>query len=142
MRNDPPDTRRRADHRLQEAARRQRLEARLGAAERHIVRGRLRSALRQVRKLLREPPDDLASLNRLGDLLVRCRQIERGIRLYLRIAAAHAASGFSAKAVALYGKVLRLDPTVDEARQRRRALTRRHGLAPLDLDPDLASLGG
>ena len=121
-------TQRRADHRRQERARRQRMEERLRAAERCVARGRLRDAIRHYRRIVDDHPDDLASLNRIGDLLVRTRHIEEAMRIFRRVAVAYARDGFAAKAMAICTKILRWHPDHTEARDLLVDLSQSRGL--------------
>ena len=126
-----PSTRRRLDPRREN--RRQRLEKKLRAAERDVARGKTRKALRLYRALIAERPDDLGSRNRLGDLLVRVQQLDGALALFLEVAHELLHQGFLRRALALYGKILRHDPSHPEARLEQRRLRAR-----LDLPPVLA----
>ncbi len=91
-------------------ARRQRLERLRRTADGSLARGYSRGALRLYRRLLAECPEDLQILNRTGELLARVRQTDQAVALFVRVARAYAATGFEAKAAAMYRKVLRLEP--------------------------------
>lgn len=112
----------------------ERIEARMRTAEQRISRGRLRAGIRDYLAILAEDPDDLRILNRIGDLLVRAQEIDRGVALFLRVARAYAADGFTAKAIAMFKKILRVDPSRREAREHLAGLYREVGLAfePVD----------
>ncbi len=104
-------SRSRRPDRSRDAARgRERLEDRLRSVERSLERGRLRQGARQALELATENPRDLGRLNRLGDLLVRSDQVDRGVALFERVGRAYADDGFWAKAIAIYKKILRHDP--------------------------------
>lgn len=100
----------------------------LRRAEQCIRRGRLQRAIRWYRALLAHDPTDLASLNRIGDLLVRTAQLEPAIAIFLRVAAHYAKDGFLTKAIAIYRKILRLDPLQAEARRLLTGLYRQRNL--------------
>ncbi|MCP4657436.1 MAG: hypothetical protein GY856_18680 [bacterium] len=112
----------------------ERIEARMRTAEQRISRGRLQAGIRDYLAILAEDPDDLRILNRIGDLLVRAEEIDRGIALFLRVGSAYAADGFTAKAIAVFKKILRFDPSRSEARERLAGLYLEVGLAfePVD----------
>ncbi len=101
---------RRPDRSRNAARGRERLEDRLRSVERSLERGRLRQGARQALELATENPRDLGRLNRLGDLLVRSDQVDRGVALFERVGRAYADDGFWAKAIAIYKKILRHDP--------------------------------
>ena len=124
-------THRRLDPRREQ--RRRRLEKKLRAAERGVARGKIRRALQIYRALVAERPDDLGSRNRLGDLLVRVHQLDGALTLFVDVARELLRQGFVRRALALYGKILRHDPTHPEARLEQRRLR-----ATLDLPPALA----
>jgi len=107
----------------------ERIEARMRTAERRISRGRLRAGIRDYQAILAENPDDLRILNRIGDLFVRAEEIDRGIALFLRVAREYAAEGFTAKAIAIFRKILRVDPSRREARDGLAGLYQEVGLA-------------
>ncbi len=107
---------------------RQRQETRLRNAERCIRRGRLQRAIAWYQEMVVDDPADLASLNRIGDLMVRTAQIAKAISIFLDVAGRYVDDGFLAKAMAIYRKILRCDPHQQEARQQLRELYRRRGL--------------
>ncbi len=73
-------------------------------------------------------PSDLCHLNRIGDLLARAGRIEPGIALFERVARAYAEDGFWAKAIAIYHKILRYDPTRADIESHLACLYQRSGL--------------
>ena len=103
-------------------------EQTLRRAERHIQRGQLQRAIDFYRAMVAEDPEDLASLNRIGDLLVRTTRVESAVDIFLRVARRYEEDGFLAKATAIYRKVLRCDPLHGEARCRLIDLYRRRRL--------------
>lgn len=112
-------------------------ELRLRRAEKHIRRGQLQRAIDDYRAMVADDPDDLASLNRIGDLLVRTAELDKGIGIFLQVARRYHDDGFFAKATAIYRKVLRFDPLQGEARRMLTELYRRRRLpvplfAPVD----------
>ena len=107
---------------------RQRQEARLRQAERCIRRGRLKRAIAWYQDMVADDPADLASLNRIGDLMVRTAQLPKAVGIFLDVAGRYADDGFLAKAMAIYRKILRCDPHQPEARHRLRELYRRRDL--------------
>lgn len=103
-------------------------EHRLRQAERCMRRGRLRQAIAWYQELVADNPLDLVSLNRIGDLMVRTRQLPEALGIFLRVARRYAEDGFLAKSIAIYRKVLRFDPCQQEARRRLRDLYRQRDL--------------
>jgi pilus assembly protein FimV len=80
-------------------------------AEKLAAKGKLDAAIKEYKRAVDQTPRDTNSLNRLGDLLVRASRIPEAIDVYQRIAIHFAEDGFFLKAVAIYKKVNRLDPS-------------------------------
>lgn len=80
-------------------------------AEKLVARGKVDAAVQEYRKLLAETPKDIALLNRVGDLYVRIGKNDEAVRLFLQLAARYAEDGFFVKAIAIYKKILKFDPT-------------------------------
>lgn len=119
--------RRRAPEQRSADRQRQRLESRLQAAERNLVRGRFDTRTRQVLDSVAQHSHDLTLLNRIGDLLARAGRIGSGIALFERVGRAYAEDGFWAKAIAIYKKILRYDPGRADIRAQLAALYLRSG---------------
>lgn len=94
----------------------------LDRAARLAHRGDLDAAIREYTRLFEQNPRDLNVGNSLGDLYVRAGANDKAAAQFMRLAAQLAEDGFSAKARALYKKVLRLQPGHAGARQRIDAL--------------------
>jgi tetratricopeptide (TPR) repeat protein len=80
-------------------------------AEKYVARGKLDQAIKEYRKLLRYNPNDASTLNRVGDLYARQSNVGEAVRLFLQIAENYSKDGFLVKAIAIYKKIIRLDPT-------------------------------
>jgi tetratricopeptide (TPR) repeat protein len=100
------------------------------AAEKYVSKGRIEAAIREYRKVLTESPDDVSTLNRLGDLYARVQQYDEAVRLFERIAAGYSKDGFLVKAIAIYKKIIKLDPTRLEIYEKLAELYHRQGLVP------------
>ncbi len=87
----------------------------LRSAERLLKQGKLQAALGELEKTSDPGSDDLLTLNRLGDLLARQGRRGEAVAHYRRIAGRFSDGGFVPKAVAIYKKILRLDPDDLEA---------------------------
>ena len=83
----------------------------LEVAEKLIARGKVDAAIQEYRKLLADNPKDIALLNRVGDLYVRISRNDEAVRLFLQLAARYSEDGFFVKAIAIYKKILKFDPT-------------------------------
>jgi tetratricopeptide (TPR) repeat protein len=81
------------------------------AAEKLVSRGKLEAAIKQYRKVLRAVPDDTGTLNRLGDLYARLDRLDEAVDIFSRAADHFVSEGFLVKAIAIFKKIIRLDPT-------------------------------
>ncbi len=88
-----------------------RREKRLQKAEKLVQRGRLEAAIVELHQVLKEAPDDTRTLNRVGDLYARLNRVDEAADLFSKAAERFSKEGFFVKAIAIYKKILRLDPT-------------------------------
>src|SRR5690349_584017 len=87
----------------------------LKAAEKFLSQGKINAAIKEYRQIVDNDPDDLTTLNMLGDLYVRSGKKEEAISCFERIAEHYSAQEFNLKAIAMYKKIERLrtrDPIV------------------------------
>ncbi len=84
-------------------------------AERLVGRGKLNAAIDAYLAVLDADPDDTTTLNRVGDLYARLQRLGEAIELFKRAAEHFSEEGFTVKAIAIYRKILRLDPLQLEA---------------------------
>jgi tetratricopeptide (TPR) repeat protein len=97
-------------------------------AEKYASRGKVDAAIREYRKVLAEAPDDATTLNRVGDLYARTDRVDEAVRLFNQIAENFTADGFFVKAIAIYKKIVKLDPIRLEAYEKLASLYHRQGL--------------
>ncbi|HEY6805585.1 MAG TPA: tetratricopeptide repeat protein [Pyrinomonadaceae bacterium] len=82
----------------------------LKAAEKFLSQGKINAAIKEYRQIVDHEPDDLTTLNMLGDLYARAGKKEEAITCFERIAEHYAAQEFNLKAIAMYKKIERLKP--------------------------------
>jgi tetratricopeptide (TPR) repeat protein len=97
-------------------------------AERLVGRGKLNAAIDAYLAVLDADPDDTTTLNRVGDLYARLQRLGEAIELFKRAAEHFSEEGFTVKAIAIYRKILRLDPLQLEASESLADLQSRQGL--------------
>ena len=97
-------------------------------AEKLFSRGKLEGALSRYRKILKAHPNDTSTLKRVGDVFERLNRVDEAITLYKKTAQHFTNEGFYAKAIAIYKKIIRLDPTLIEAIENLADLQHRQGL--------------
>ena len=97
-------------------------------AEKYVSKGKLENAINEYRKVLRENPNDANTLNRVGDLYARIQRIDEAVKLFSQIAEQYTRDGFFVKAIAIYKKIIKLDPTVLQVYERLAELYHKQGL--------------
>ncbi len=98
------------------------------SAEKYVARGKIEPAIREYRKLLAENPNDINTLNRVGDLYARIQRNDEAIDFFTQIAEQYTAEGFFVKAIAIYKKIIKLDPTRLEVYEQLAELYGKQGL--------------
>ena len=97
-------------------------------AEKLVARGKLDAAIDEYRKLLAESANDTTTLNRVGDLYARLNRLDKATALFKKTADHFIDEGFFVKAIAIYKKIIRLDPAQIEVYERLADLYSRQGL--------------
>ncbi|HVS01144.1 MAG TPA: tetratricopeptide repeat protein [Thermoanaerobaculia bacterium] len=97
-------------------------------AEKYVGKGKIEAAIKEYRKVLADNPKDVNTLNRLGDLYARSSRVEEAIRLFTQIAERYTEDGFLVKAIAIYKKIIKLDPTRLAVYEKLAELYHRQGL--------------
>jgi len=87
----------------------------LAAAEKFVQQGKLQNAIGEYEKVVKHDPKDLTVMNAVGDLCAQVGQVERACTYFRRVGDAYAMEGFTVKAIALYKKLSKLDPSATEA---------------------------
>jgi tetratricopeptide (TPR) repeat protein len=100
----------------------------LRTAEKYVLQGKLPAAIDEYRKVVEADPNDLTTINTLGDLYVRTGRIQDAIRNFSRIADSYREGGFTLKAIAMLKKISKLDPTNVETAMKLANLYSQQGL--------------
>ena len=98
------------------------------AAEKYVAKGKLEAAIKEYRKVLAENPNDANTLNRVGDLYARIERFDEAVKLFSQIAEQYTRDGFFVKAIAIYKKIIKLDPTSLAVYERLAELYHKQGL--------------
>jgi len=72
--------------------------------------GKIRQAITRYFSIFERDPSELILLNTIGDLYIRDRNVSEGLKQFYRLAEAYARGGFTLKAIAIYKKIVKLDP--------------------------------
>jgi pilus assembly protein FimV len=97
-------------------------------AEKFVSRGKIEAAIREYKKVLAENPNDNNTLNRVGDLYARIQRIDEAVDFFTQIAQQYADEGFFVKAIAIYKKIIKLNPTHLEVYEKLAELYHKQGL--------------
>ena len=98
-------------------------------AEKLVAKGKIEPAIREYERLLDENPNDVNTLNRIGDLWVRIERNDEAVKVFRRIADHYAKDGFFLKAIAIYKKINKLDPSKLDIYAKLAELYAKQGLA-------------
>src|SRR3990170_6358518 len=79
-------------------------------AQKFTAKGQYAKAITEWKKLVRESPNDANIFNTIGDLCLKKDSKDEAVDAYKKAADILAADGFSSKAIALYKKILNIDP--------------------------------
>jgi tetratricopeptide (TPR) repeat protein len=99
----------------------------ISAAEKYLAQGKIPSAITEYCRIVERDPNDQSALNTLGDLYVRINKRQDAIECFQRVADYYREQGFTLKAIAVYKKISRLDPSLPVVAQRLAVLYEQQG---------------
>lgn len=79
------------------------------SAEKYLQQGKIPAAISEYQKILELDPNDINTINTLGDLHARIGQNKEAIENYLKVANSYRRSNDVVKAIAMYKKTQKLD---------------------------------
>jgi tetratricopeptide (TPR) repeat protein len=82
----------------------------LEEADRLVTQGKISHAIKRYFDILKRDPSDLILLNTIGDLYIRDRNVSEGLKQFYRLAETYVQDGFIVKAIAIYKKIIKLEP--------------------------------
>src|SRR5436305_3162422 len=83
----------------------------IASAEKLVAKGKIEPAIKEYERLLDDNPNDVNTLNRIGDLWVRINRNDEAVKVFIKIAEHYAKDGFFLKAIAIFKKINKLDPS-------------------------------
>ena len=107
-----------------------RRDAVLAGAEKLLAKGKYEAALKEYQRLLDENPNDILVLNKVGDIFVLLNRPMDSLPHFTRIAEHYARDGFFLKAIAIYKKINKIDPSKLEIYNYLADLYHKQGLVP------------
>jgi len=102
----------------------------LATAEKLLAKGKYDGALKEYLRLLDENPNDILVLNKVGDIYVLLNRPMDSLPHFTRIAEHYARDGFFLKAIAIYKKINKIDPSKLEIYNYLADLYHKQGLVP------------
>jgi len=79
-------------------------------AEKHVRAGRVKDAIAEYEKLALIDPQDVGTLNIVGDLYIRLGHNDRAVDFFLKVAEEYERRGLFSQALAIYKKIHKLNP--------------------------------
>ncbi|MFQ5702080.1 MAG: hypothetical protein ACE5HU_09570, partial [Acidobacteriota bacterium] len=79
-------------------------------AEKLVAQGKIEAAVAQYELLARQNPRDLNTINKIGDLYARLGKKKQALEQFKKLSARFEKDGFIPKAIAIYKKMVRIDP--------------------------------
>src|SRR5215213_2431655 len=83
----------------------------IASAEKLVAKGKIEPAIKEYERLLDDNPNDVNTLNRIGDLWVRINRNDEAVKVFTKIADHYGRDGFFLKAIAIFKKINKLDPS-------------------------------
>src|SRR5437879_12125941 len=100
----------------------------LASAEKYIQQGKLKTAISEYEKVVKEDPKDLTVLNTIGDLNSRIGNNDQAAHYFKKVSEAYAANGFTVRAIAMYKTLTKLTPNAMDCTPRLAELSTVQGL--------------
>ena len=101
----------------------------IASAEKLVAKGKIEPAIKEYERLLEDNPNDVNTLNRIGDLWVRINRNDEAVKVFGKIADHYSKDGFFLKAIAIFKKINKLDPSKLEIYAKLADLYAKQGLA-------------
>ena len=79
-------------------------------AQKFAIKGQIDKAIDEWQKLIKETPNDGNIFNTIGDLYLKKNSNSEAISAYLKAASAFDKAGFSLKTIAVYKKIIKINP--------------------------------
>lgn len=86
----------------------------LKSAEKYIASGKIQLAVEEYQKILKENPKDWNLMIQIGDLCLKINKNADAIQHFQKVADHYYSDGFFLKAIAIYKRINKLDPSITE----------------------------
>ena len=117
----------------------------LDIAQKYILKGQSKKAIKEYLKLIEANPQDKRFHLKLGDLYLKNGEEDKAIQSYLKVASLYGEEDLNFRAISIYKKILSIDPKLIEAFHKIAELYLKEGLVGsaknyyqsiLEIDPD------
>lgn len=102
----------------------------LDSAQKFAAKGQFDKAIAEYQRLIKEDPNDVRVLLKIGDLQFRMGAREDAVATYSKVARGYEEQGFALKAIAVYKQILSIDPNLIELHKKLADLYVQLGLIP------------
>jgi tetratricopeptide (TPR) repeat protein len=82
----------------------------LNEAEKYMLHGKIPQAIGEYQKIVHNDPEDILTLNTIGDLYLTIGKTAEANNCFIRVADSYVRNNFFLKAIAVYKKILKADP--------------------------------
>lgn len=100
----------------------------LEKAQALVAQNKLKEAVAEFQKIHKADPNDQTTLNTLGDLNVRLKNVPEALNFYTRLADVYVKGGFLVRGIAMFKKISKIDPKNTGALERLAELYTMQGL--------------
>jgi tetratricopeptide (TPR) repeat protein len=83
----------------------------LQEAEKSLAQGKTSQAIKQYLDIYAKDPADPTVLNTVGDIYLREKNVSEALKHFHKLAESYTQEGFTVKAIAIYKKIFKLDPS-------------------------------
>lgn len=97
-------------------------------AQKYVSQGKIKKAIEEYEKILKSSPNDLNTLNTVGDLYIQLGDNLKATEYFKKIAKKYTEEGFYSKAIAVYKKITRIRPNDIESLESLADLFSKNGL--------------
>jgi tetratricopeptide (TPR) repeat protein len=101
----------------------------LGIAQKYILKGQSKKAIKEYLRLIEASPKDKRLYLKLGDLYLKDGDREKAVKEYLKLADLYVEEDLNFRAISIYKKVLSINPKLTEALDNIAKLYLKEGLA-------------
>jgi tetratricopeptide (TPR) repeat protein len=102
----------------------------LDSAQKFAAKGQFDKAIAEYQRLIKDDPNDVRILLKIGDLQFRRGAREDAVATYSKVARGYEEQGFALKAIAVYKQILSIDPNLTDLHGKLAELYVQLGLVP------------